>query len=389
VIIVLSDGWGLEDAVDEATAARDEGVQVYTLGLAFTPDDTHLRAVAGRDDRYVHDPTTEQLAAIYSDIERVAQYSLAGNLVIYDEMAPDIEYIGGSAIPSAIEDGGLLMWSNPLLPLNGIQMSYRIRPQRTGMLPTNLSAVAKYTDSGGQRQQYVFPVPEVEVIAPTETPPPPTLTPRTPRIYLPVVLGEECEPEQVRVDVALVIDASTSMRDLTRAGRPKLTAEVDAVTVFLNRLDMPGDRAALVQFNSSAKLLHPLSGNRGSLVASLGRIQVAQQTRIDLGVEKAREELAAGNRAPGSQAVIVLLTDGKANPVSPTAAIDEALRAKIDGIAVIAIGLGEDADLRTLEAMVSRPGYLYRAPDAEDLADIYRQIAVEIPCPVHDYWGQR
>jgi hypothetical protein len=33
--------------------------------------------------------------------------------------------------------------------------------------------------------------------------------------------------------------------------------------------------------------------------------------------------------------------------------------------------------------------YYYRAPDGEDLAEIYEAIAVEIPCPAEGYWGRR
>ena len=35
------------------------------------------------------------------------------------------------------------------------------------------------------------------------------------------------------------------------------------------------------------------------------------------------------------------------------------------------------------------PAFAYRAPDAEDLADIYRAIAVAIPCPAGGFWGGR
>jgi hypothetical protein len=37
--------------------------------------------------------------------------------------------------------------------------------------------------------------------------------------------------------------------------------------------------------------------------------------------------------------------------------------------------------------MASRPGHYYEAPDGEDLAEIYRQIAVVLPCPAEAFWG--
>jgi hypothetical protein len=48
-------------------------------------------------------------------------------------------------------------------------------------------------------------------------------------------------------------------------------------------------------------------------------------------------------------------------------------------------GLG----VRKLETMASKRSYFYRAPDAEDLKEIYAAIAVEIPCPAEDFWGRR
>jgi secreted protein with Ig-like and vWFA domain len=86
---------------------------------------------------------------------------------------------------------------------------------------------------------------------------------------------------------------------------------------------------------------------------------------------------------------MIVLTDGRANPVGPDAAVREADAAKADNIVIFTIGLGEDLNLDALEAMASKPSHYYRAPDGEVLADIYAEIAVEIPCPSDRYWGKR
>jgi Mg-chelatase subunit ChlD len=224
-----------------------------------------------------------------------------------------------------------------------------------------------------------------------------TLSPRptstatgTPRpSFLPLALREKCVHGFQYTDVALVIDASTSMLDETREKRTKLAAAVEAVELFLDELALPLDQAAIVQFNSEVELLQPLTGNRSALVASLDRIEVQRQTRIDLGVSAARMELASPRRNRENGAVMVVLTDGLANPVGPDAAVREAALAKDNGVTIFAIGLGEDLDLKALEEMVSKPGYFYRAPDAEDLKGIYAAIAVEIPCPAAEFWGRR
>ncbi len=82
-------------------------------------------------------------------------------------------------------------------------------------------------------------------------------------------------------------------------------------------------------------------------------------------------------------------------PSSPSAprpaseAGDRAATAKARGVVVFTIGLGEDLDAEAPRDMASRPAFAYRAPDAEDLADIYRAIAVAIPCSAGGFWGGR
>jgi len=239
---------------------------------------------------------------------------------------------------------------------------------------------------------------------PTATPPPtgtptrprPTASPTTPPtavalpIYLPVALREVCVPAERHVDAVLVVDASSSMLELTAARRPKLDAAREAAGVFLDQLHLAaGDQAAIVAFNSQATLLAPLTGSRSQLDEALGRLAVAEQTRIDLGIETARLELAGPRRRAGNQAVLVVLTDGRANPDGPDAAVDEARQAKQAGAIVYTIGLGEALDEAALAEMAGGGGRFYRAPDAEALAGIYREIAGTIPCPAEAFWGRR
>jgi Mg-chelatase subunit ChlD len=223
--------------------------------------------------------------------------------------------------------------------------------------------------------------------APT-TAPTPTPTP----IYLPLALRARCVPGKQRIDLALVIDASTTMRDdRTSTGRSKLEAATEAARVLVDTLALPLDQAAVVTFSSDAALLVGLTGRRTEIEAALGRIAVERQTRIDRGIAVAHEELTGPRRRAGSAAVMVVLTDGLANPEPASTAVARAGAAKGDGITVFTIGLGRDADLdvAALEQMASRREYCYRAPDGEDLLAIYAAIAVEIPCPAEEYWGRR
>jgi len=216
----------------------------------------------------------------------------------------------------------------------------------------------------------------------------PTANPRP--IYMPLALHERCDPTQQRIDVSLVIDASTSMSERTRAGRSKIAAALSAAHAFLDLLQLAplGDQAAIVTFNSDAWILAPLTSNRSDLDASLAAVTLGQQTRLDRAVAVGAQALAdSSRRRPGNEPLLVLLTDGRANPVPIEAAVAEAELTKAAGVTLFTIGLGEDIDAEGLAAMASTKSGFLRAPDAEDLAAVYAQVARSIPCPASTWWG--
>ena len=227
----------------------------------------------------------------------------------------------------------------------------------------------------------------VPTVVPSSTPTP-THVPVP--LYLPVLLRERCVPGVQRVDTALVIDTSSSMTELTPSGRTKLVVALDAARVFLDQLHMAdGDQAAVITFNDEATLRSPLSSDRTVLDAALAAATTAQYTRIDLGIAVARAELASSRHKPSNTPAMIVLTDGRANPVPVSVAENQARQAKDAGIVIFTIGLGGDLDTDALRAIASRPEWYYTAPSADELAAIYRGIAVAIPCPARAYWGQR
>jgi Mg-chelatase subunit ChlD len=192
------------------------------------------------------------------------------------------------------------------------------------------------------------------------------------------------------VDVVLVIDASSSMLLPTGTGRTKLAAAIEAAGIFLDQLQLiAGDQVAIVAFNADAVLLQTLSSDRSDLAAALASIEPALQTCLVCGVDVAAEELASERRNPDNTPVLIVLTDGLSNPRPASEAVAQADQAKKAGVVVYTIGLGDTLDFEALRQIASAPEFFYRAPDAEDLADIYRQIAVEIPCPKEEFWGRR
>ena len=236
--------------------------------------------------------------------------------------------------------------------------------------------------------------PPAERASATLAPPTMTPTPAAARhvvpVHLPLLLREQCVITERRVDVVLVVDASSSMLQPALTGRTKLSVAVDAAKLFLDSLHLgEGDQAGIVVFNSDARLLAPLTADRAMLDLALDSIVSAQFTRIDLGVAVARSELLGARHSQRSTAAMIVLSDGRANPVPAEVAVSEAQVAKAANVIVFTIGLGVDLDVDALRAMATKPEYFYAAPDAEALADIYRGIAFAIPCSGSAFWGGR
>ena len=208
--------------------------------------------------------------------------------------------------------------------------------------------------------------------------------------FLPVAVRERCVPEIRRVDAVLVLDASSSMLGRTAAGRSKLEAAQAASRRFMDGLRLGfGDQVALVTFNDGARLVQPLTSDRAALERALSSVAVAQQTRLDLGIREGRTELMTSRHRRLSKPVMVVLTDGLANPVPVDEAIVEAEVAKALDHVLFAVGIGGDLDRRALAAMASRPAYFFVTADGEGLPDIFATIAETIPCSPSAYWGRR
>ncbi len=414
-----------------AAAARAQGVEVVVVSFESPITDALLRVADGAGNLvdWRDAATTDVLFG------HVGLPTTVGDRVrdvtITDEMGPDVDYVPDSASPVGASQGASLTWSADTLTAIGITLTLRVLPRRPGRLPTNTQAVANYLDADGIRRQFVFPIPEVEVLAPTPTPtntatatntptatatptntatptatatntatststptptntptPTPTFTPRP--AYLPVGLRERCEPTVRRVDAVLVLDASTSMAETTVAGRTKLAAAQAAARRFLDGLRLAsGDQVALVTFNSDATLAQPLTSDRAALERALGAVTLAQQTRLDLGVRTARNELISARHKRASKPVMVVLTDGRANPVPADVAVREAEIAKVLDQIVFTVGVGNDLDREALALMASQPSYFHVTADGEGLVGILAAIAETIPCPPGAYWGLR
>jgi Mg-chelatase subunit ChlD len=194
------------------------------------------------------------------------------------------------------------------------------------------------------------------------------------------------------VDAVLVLDASQSMLEAAAPGSPqtKLDASREAARAFLDVLHLDqGDQASLVAFNAQATLLTGLTTDRSALDAALASIVPAPQTCLVCGVDAGAIELTSPRHKPGNAPVLILLTDGRSNPRPVSEAVVRAAEAKSVGVRVYTIGLGSELDEAALRAMASGAGAYFHAPSGQELAGIYREIAVDIPCPAGAFWGGR
>lgn len=215
----------------------------------------------------------------------------------------------------------------------------------------------------------------------------PTSTPLPGPLYLPIVrrdapptptalpspLPTVCTPAEVPVDVALLVDTSSSMDEA------KLSAAKAAAGVFVDALRLPVDHAAIISFDSGARIDQALTPDRERLARAIDGLSTRVGTRIDLGLWAALEEVVDRGR-PSADPVIVLLTDGRPQGGSEGATYAAAEFARDVRVDVWAIGLGPDVSESVLGIVAGDPSRVRLAPGPEELGEIYARIAREIPC---------
>jgi len=230
---------------------------------------------------------------------------------------------------------------------------------------------------------------------PTATPVPPTATPTvTPRPS-----PTACIPSVTHTDVSVVLDLSESMRRTTRGGQTRLDAALAAAKELVGLLrlqpDARGghDQVAISGFHREAFTAIGLTRDAAAVDATLQGLaqRLSRGTRLDLAFMQGQSALDAGPRVPGNTPAMVVLTDGQSSgvPADPGRTVDEtvlerAARAKAAGTKVFTIGLGnaDEIDRALLQTAASDPSLYFEAPDGDDLAAIYRQIAGSLTgCP--------
>jgi uncharacterized protein YegL len=194
-----------------------------------------------------------------------------------------------------------------------------------------------------------------------------------------------CPPQVVAgapLDVALVIDHSYSMESIVDAIlglRSKLESAKEAAKVLVNQMKPQTAQVAIVQFDTYAQLIHPLSSDFNAIKNSISAISVGSDTTLHDGLEKGWEELRSSRRNPLATAVLIILSDGKSDR---EAAIATARAAKDSGIRIISVGIGSDVDAELMSQIASSADDYHFSPTGSDLEQIYLNIARQIRQPV-------
>jgi len=369
---------------------------------------------------YSEAPRSGVLAQRVNDVmKELVDPHILRDVTIRQELPAEISYVDNSAIPTpgvvnVATDGTHLEWTwSKVRVEGGHDVSYRVAPaEATGVF--TVTGSLGIMDDVNRRRDVALPPGVLNVSEPcippaTNTPlPTPTLTPsatstttpsptptatptatptptaaRVPEaLFLPVVLSERCHKTRQAADVALVIDASTSMLADTGTGRTKLEAALAAARTFVAQLNLTAghDRAAIVSFYATARVVQPLTNDHSALDAALASIPVAQQTCLPCAVEVGVHALELETPRT-SVRTLILLTDERSNPRPVSEAVARAAEAKAAGVVIFTVGLGNDLVLAALKAIASEPSFFFRSADAHDLEAIYTAIAELIPCP--------
>lgn len=176
-------------------------------------------------------------------------------------------------------------------------------------------------------------------------------------------LREETNQATVFADVVFVLDSSGSMED-NDPQNLRLSSSQNFVDALLT-----GDRAAVVDFDSSATTLQGLTSDKNALQQAINQIDSRGGTDIADGVSSALNILINGSSVDRTK-LIILLTDGKGdyNPALTTTA-------KNNNIVIYSIGLGADVDSSVLSQIATGTNGTYTpVATADELPQVFRDV---------------
>ena len=169
------------------------------------------------------------------------------------------------------------------------------------------------------------------------------------------------------IDVVFVIDSSGSMTSNDPSGLRK-----EAAKAFVDKLGS-NDRAAIVDFDSSAKVCQDFISDHTSLKNAIDSIDSRGGTDLSAGMRQAIGLFTSNYTRTDAYKYIIFLTDGDGQYSKRYTST-----ASDNGIVVYTVGLGRGVRESTLKAIADGTGgKYYFASTADALSGIYKDVSFE------------
>ncbi len=169
-----------------------------------------------------------------------------------------------------------------------------------------------------------------------------------------------------KADFTFVIDVSGSMRG------DRIHYAREAAQRFVGAFE-DDERGALVEFESSSRLIEGLTTDQDELNSSIESLSVGGATNTGAGLQDGIDELEANGWENRSQTIILLADGGTNRGPDPVGIANEAAEKDID---ISTIGLGSGIDENELRAIAGEAnGEFYHVENSEDLPDTFERVA--------------
>ena len=175
--------------------------------------------------------------------------------------------------------------------------------------------------------------------------------------------------------------------DLSGSVEARFEMAMHFMTAVINNLDFNFGltRVGVITYGDHAQMRFPLE-----LYRSKQEVLNAVAFKPDQGKTNTQEALnmmweigftaAAGDR-PGVQNVGIHITDGRSN-VNQDNTLPEATRAKLEGIEMYSVALGNEVDMDEITGMASDPPskYVFTVADESEIEEVARKLTIDNLC---------
>jgi len=195
------------------------------------------------------------------------------------------------------------------------------------------------------------------------------------KLYLPVISRQDiCQTGQFTpIDVIIALDRSNSF-----AENGRLTITINALTTFLNEMELTQGQVALVMFANDVSLVQPLTRDKGALLTQLSLITTGTGTALGTAITVADNEVLGVRHVPTNRPIILLLSDGE-NLDGPDP-IPLAQAAKAKGIRMITVSAGEDVMQDVMRSLASSAENYYYSSSLSEIPNMLHLIVQKIQC---------